>query len=58
MDNQTFDLKEVSGARQASRVRCVTFGADCVKVEPKYRLVDIGQQRTWAGDDRRLWIII
>ena len=51
-----FGLKQVPGARQANRVRCVTFGADCAKVEPEYSFVDIGQRRTWEGGDCCVWV--
>ena len=42
MAPQTFVLKQIPGARQANRVRCVTFGAGFDKVETEYRYVDIG----------------
>ena len=43
MDPRTFERKQVPVARQANRVRCVAFGADCVKVEHGYQFIDIGR---------------
>ena len=48
---QTFGLKQVQGARQANRVRCITLGADCVEVEPEYRLSILGTNSHGRGAD-------
>ena len=58
MDHPTVGLKQVSGARQANRVRCVTFGAYCAWVEHVSLFFDIGNQRIWEGAHCRLWVTI